>query len=206
MKIMKPGQSGRNTDIGIAGLKDLISDFPSNFIMAEIGCYVGESTSLFAAKASKIYAIDPWVDYIDKSATNPWDQKESELIFVDMTGIEEKFDKAASQFRNIVKLKGASNVMVSQIPDCSLDVVYIDGNHCYSSVFEDICLWISKLKPDGIISGHDCNFRHVAEAVTATIGAPHKTYSDFSWAKRLPSNLKEYKYVTNFVKNLKPII
>jgi len=36
-----------------------------------------------------------------------------------------------------------------------LDFVYLDGNHSYEAVVEDLDLWIPKLKPGGIIGGHD---------------------------------------------------
>ena len=37
----------------------------------------------------------------------------------------------------------------------SLDFVYIDGSHDYVSVCVDIEIWLPKLKPGGMIGGHD---------------------------------------------------
>jgi hypothetical protein len=39
----------------------------------------------------------------------------------------------------------------------SLDFVYIDANHSYQSVKEDMELWFSKVKYGGILCGHDYN-------------------------------------------------
>ena len=39
--------------------------------------------------------------------------------------------------------------------DESLDFIYIDANHAYDFVVEDINLWFPKLKKGGIFSGHD---------------------------------------------------
>ena len=39
--------------------------------------------------------------------------------------------------------------------DNSLDFVFIDANHHYEFVVEDIAKWSAKIKPGGIISGHD---------------------------------------------------
>lgn len=36
-----------------------------------------------------------------------------------------------------------------------LDWVYIDGNHSYEAVVDDIHAWLPKLKPGGLIGGHD---------------------------------------------------
>ena len=45
-----------------------------------------------------------------------------------------------------------------KIPDESLDFVYIDGNHDYDYHMLDLILYSRKVKPGGIISGHDYNF------------------------------------------------
>src|SRR6266496_4362330 len=44
---------------------------------------------------------------------------------------------------------------VKYFNDNSLDFVFIDGNHSYDYVLEDITEWTKKVKPGGIIAGHD---------------------------------------------------
>jgi len=39
--------------------------------------------------------------------------------------------------------------------DGSLDFVYIDANHAYEFVMKDLKIWWPKLKPGGIMAGHD---------------------------------------------------
>ena len=39
----------------------------------------------------------------------------------------------------------------------SLDLVFIDAQHCYEGVKKDIENWLPKVKKGGIISGHDYN-------------------------------------------------
>ena len=43
---------------------------------------------------------------------------------------------------------------LADFEDKSLDFVYIDANHEYSYVFEDITKWYKKIKKGGIISGY----------------------------------------------------
>jgi hypothetical protein len=43
----------------------------------------------------------------------------------------------------------------TRYPDASLDYVYIDADHYYEAVCRDIDAWIPKVKPGGIIAGHD---------------------------------------------------
>jgi len=52
-------------------------------------------------------------------------------------------------------IKGSSLDMASKTPDNSLDWVYIDADHTYKSVCDDIRAWYSKVRKDGIVSGHD---------------------------------------------------
>lgn len=57
---------------------------------------------------------------------------------------------------------------VRQFADGSLDFVYIDGNHEFDFVMEDLIAWGRKVKPGGVIAGHDYyRFRRagVVEAV-----------------------------------------
>ena len=52
-------------------------------------------------------------------------------------------------------MKMPSAEAVRWIPDDSLDFVFIDGNHSYENVLEDITEWTKKVKPGGIVAGHD---------------------------------------------------
>ena len=49
--------------------------------------------------------------------------------------------------------------------DESVDLVFIDGDHSYRAVLADISAWWLKLKPGGLIMGHDANFPSVLSAV-----------------------------------------
>jgi hypothetical protein len=41
--------------------------------------------------------------------------------------------------------------------DASIDFVWIDGNHDYEAVIDDINSWLPKLKPGAWMGGHDYN-------------------------------------------------
>ena len=56
----------------------------------------------------------------------------------------------------------------------SLDFVYIDGNHAFDWVMQDIIEWSKRVRPGGIVSGHDYyRFRGagVVDAVNAYVYA-----------------------------------
>lgn len=44
---------------------------------------------------------------------------------------------------------------LADVPDESLDFVYIDGDHTFDYVMTDIIWWAKKVKYGGMISGHD---------------------------------------------------
>ena len=52
-------------------------------------------------------------------------------------------------------IKKTSMEALSDFADDRLDFVYIDGNHSFKFVAEDIFEWSKKVKPGGVISGHD---------------------------------------------------
>ena len=51
---------------------------------------------------------------------------------------------------------------VHDFEDGSLDFVYLDGDHEFSSVTADLTAWLPKLRPGGIMSGHDYVRRNAA--------------------------------------------
>jgi len=157
------------------GLLDLAAEFPENTVMAEIGSYAGESTVLFfkSGRVKQIFAIDPWQGGYNY-ATSP---EVSDFSFVEKT-----FDERVKG-KNVVKLKMTMKEAFDLLPE--LDVIYIDGNHMYAYVLEDIRLSLRKIKKGGIICGHDYNLTDIAQAVSEVFGKPDKTFSDASWMIRV---------------------
>jgi len=58
---------------------------------------------------------------------------------------------------------------VKDFLDNSLDFVFIDANHHYEFVVNDIAEWSKKVKPGGIVSGHDYS-KHMFEVKAAVDG------------------------------------
>lgn len=69
----------------------------------------------------------------------------------------------------------------------TLDLVFIDGDHSYASVKDDILLWAPKVRPGGIVAGHDYHcmaWEDVGKAVHEAVheaGAVLHLGSDFMW-------------------------
>lgn len=52
-------------------------------------------------------------------------------------------------------MRAYSTEAAAWIQDKSIDLVFIDGLHTYEGVRSDLHTWISKVRPGGIIAGHD---------------------------------------------------
>jgi hypothetical protein len=55
--------------------------------------------------------------------------------------------------------------------DRSVDFVFVDGDHSYEGASRDIKMWLPKLKPFGILAGHEYNWSEVRAAVNDIFGA-----------------------------------
>jgi len=113
-------------------------------IGVEIGVQLGINSKsiLKELNIKELYLIDSWAPEYYKSV------KLSNNCYKYTLNTFKK-DKRV----NILRLDSiiASNLF----DDNSLDFIYIDGNHQYNAVYQDIEYWYSKIKINGVISGHD---------------------------------------------------
>lgn len=146
------------------GLGDLIKDMKNPY-GAEIGLAEGFTTEFLmnSNPTLQLYCIDPFVQYVD------WNGNvlERENIF-------KEFCLRTEPFKNRIKLiRKFSDDAVSDIPDNSLDFIFIDGLHTYDQVTKDMNNYYSKVKDGGIFAGHDYN----------VISAIHKAVNEFAASK-----------------------
>lgn len=81
-----------------------------------------------------------------------------------------------------VLLKGESTAIAQTIPDASLDFAFIDADHREFAVRADILAWLPKVKPGGMLCGHDYQdkFPGVKAAVEALCPG-FRLHSDSTW-------------------------
>jgi hypothetical protein len=96
-------------------------------------------------------SIDPWLsadpdEYVDRSNVS---QDEFERYYAQTRERLARHGSRSSIWR-MTSVEAAANV-----PDHSFDFVYIDARHDYESVKEDLEAWCSKVRPGGILAGHD---------------------------------------------------
>lgn len=69
----------------------------------------------------------------------------------------------------LIPIKGYSYDVADQLPNNSMDLIFIDADHSYESVKKDIAAYTPKLKDNGILSGHDIDYPGVNKAVRELI-------------------------------------
>jgi len=119
-------------------------------IGAEIGVSKGRySKWLFhGIKGLKLYCIDPWEVYDEYTELH---DKSGQPMF---DGYYEETKERLKNY-NAELIRKYSMDAVKDFEDNSLDFVFIDGNHSFEYVIEDIVAWSKKVRSGGIISGHD---------------------------------------------------
>ena len=133
--------------------------------IAEIGVFRGESSKLFRLvfpKAS-LFLIDPWKP--DASYLTP----EAAPISYNAEDYEEAYRLVQAQFQNdpdTTILRQGSLQAAGLVPD-ELDLVFIDGDHSYEAVKQDIALWAPKVRPGGIVAGHDYCYQYFPQVIRA---------------------------------------
>ena len=144
----------------------LLQSLPKSYQTGlEIGVWQGwYTTKMLHYTSMKIIAVDPWVatdSYEDIDHTSP-DFNPYELGADGLLWQEARYISTLNMLLQFPKdrwevLRSYSNRVVHFFEDNSLDFVYIDGEHSYEAVSDDIACWWSKIKSGGIMSGHDYN-------------------------------------------------
>lgn len=155
----------------VCGLIELLYDIGQlshnrNLTCVEIGSHNGESALLISSFPfiKTLYCIDI---------------RTSKVLY---TRLSHKI------LSNNIKIINSSSVeFANSIDNESIDMVYIDGNHSYESVLQDLTVWFPKIKNNGFITGHDYGPAHlgVVDAINKFIIeynlSIYRTYMDSSF-------------------------
>lgn len=136
-----------------------------DLVGAEIGVYRGLNAEqiLKQLPIKMLYLVDPYKDYNDG-----YDSENMKAWFGNPKENEREMQERLSIYDNCTFIKKKSNEAESLVPN-QLDFVYIDGNHTYEFVLEDIEIYYRKLKAGGVIGGHDFNNRGLFEVTNAVL-------------------------------------
>lgn len=126
---------------------DYVKNITNNkpLVGLELGVREGEHAEIIlkGMNLSKLYLVDIWTSYFCEG-------KEYDYNYL-YNFINSKFGTK----ENVRIIQGNSLIVAECLEDNSLDFVYIDANHQYEAVKEDIKNLFPKVKLGGYICGHD---------------------------------------------------
>ena len=179
--------------------KDLLKDQPGIYV--EIGtCWGGWAEWLRKnTPCQQLITVDPYKKY-------PQSEYYDALNEMSQQDMDEKHRrvKARLEPQGIVVARDTSYGAAQHIPDGVLTFCYIDGNHLYHAVLQDLVLWWPKIKKGGYLCGddvEDINKLHDAEGNLLVIHQ-QGSYGKYGVAKALKDFAKacpdfKYKIVLN---------
>jgi precorrin-6B methylase 2 len=171
----------------------------------EVGVQVGAYSEVLCKynPQMKVYGIDPWVPYSGMKDGSLYLTKRRADKFFRMT------ERLLAPYPNYEIIRDYSMEAVKRFADESLDFVYIDGDHRYQFVLDDITEWTKKIRKGGLISGHDyyqgrANKRSIVEVKPALLDYVRKNNVKplFIWGSKaaLPGELRDHCRSWSFVK------
>lgn len=160
-----------NNIFGFFNFQDIYSEmvdkFDNNSHFIEIGGFLGCSSVymgveiLNSGKNIKFDVIDKW-DF-------NWKLENGDVI-----NTYTEFIKNIKPLKKIIKpIKSFSKDIVDNYENESIDFIFIDADHEYEGIMNDIKIWYPKVKRGGIIAGHD-----YVEAFSGVIKAVNEYFTD----------------------------
>ena len=147
----------------------MINHLPNDLCGAELGVFEGEFSKILKStnKFSKLYLVDIFEGPMYSGDKNGENGKNIDLDI--------SYQRLLYTYKNDASvniIKDTTSNFLTSLDDNSLSFVYIDADHSYEGVTQDLNLSRIKVCPDGIISGHDYNqnsFEGVFRAVNEFI-------------------------------------
>jgi len=132
---------------------DLFNEIKLNFedgFGVEVGTFKAEFSKFILDNWNgTLYMVDVWRplgdEYLDSSNHKNYQNQVYSYAMDNLQGLEDRG----------IMIRANSQKASEIFQDESLDFVYIDANHAYDFVVDDINYWYSKVKKGGYLWGHD---------------------------------------------------
>lgn len=144
----------------IATYRTLISSLPYGSLLVELGCYKGKSicsaADIIVSNKIKVVLVDNFSG-ADKEVG----------VYGYASDLYLQLRKNLSDFKiDLVKIhKMNTHEAAAFYCEGDIDMLFIDADHSYQAVKQDIEDWLPKIKENGIIAGHDFFREGVQKAV-----------------------------------------
>lgn len=160
----------------------MAKQLPNNSHIVEVGAWKGQSTAFMAVeiinsgKKIQFDVIDTWLgseEGIHQTDTMIISNSLYQHFLDNMKPVEGYYTP-----RRMTSLEAASTYN-----DNSLDLVFLDAEHDYNNVREDILAWLPKVKFGGVLAGDDyaSNWPGVVRAVNELLPSAQSSDLNSTW-------------------------
>jgi hypothetical protein len=167
--------------ISAIGLIPHIQKLGENIVGLEVGACRGENGSKFLEECPNIVhldLIDPYTAYSDVNGTSSQEtlDKSKEISHKNLAAFGDRARIHVTTSQEFAK----------QISEKTYDYIFIDGNHSYPFVKDDLFAFYPKMKSGGIFAGHDYHLPDVQRALKefrdiCMITTPIQFCDNFVW-------------------------
>jgi hypothetical protein len=120
-------------------------------IAIEIGVQDAIYTKYLASHFKNVIGIDPYHHYPSEYYHDGSNLNQETLDY--------NYNKVSSElerdYKNISLIRDESLKCIDRFEDNSIDFIYLDGNHMYHYVIQELEAWWPKIKEGGVFGGHD---------------------------------------------------
>lgn len=142
-------------------------------VIAEVGVWRGDTSAriLTVPTVEELVLIDPWQltdNQFNLDDDSTYVCNMGERVSLDQPFFDDMHQSVIDRFREdsrVTIVRGASAEIAEQYSDGHFDLVFIDTIHLYEHAKRDIAAWRPKVRPGGILSGDDYNWRGVKQAL-----------------------------------------
>jgi hypothetical protein len=133
---------------------------PKRSVGVEIGVHRGDFSAelLRTVRPRRLHLIDPWRYEADTDYSEAWYGGKASGGQAEM---DERHQAVCARFAaeirsgRVVIHRAESGAVMAGFPENTFDWVYVDGNHYYEFVRQDLALAFERTKPGGHIAGDD---------------------------------------------------
>ena len=187
----RPALEGWSDDI-LPFYRQIAEWLPPDGTVVEVGTAHGRSAVYLAEQLLRLgkpdvalYCVDFWpgAEFDKILRTVGWPD-------LALEGQRERSGRATIEEARLLRLVRCDGVQAARLfDDDSLDLVFIDSDHTYEGMMAHLPVWSAKVKPTGIIAGHDYNANDwpgVVQAVDEYFGSevrrPTRSVWEFRYA------------------------
>lgn len=154
---------------------EAISRAEPNDTLVEVGVLWGRSLAYLCERAAAVEQAEG--KFLNIVGVDHWGAE-------DFRKFEEHLKDSAAWNRAAI-MRSGSPASTRSFKDGELAFVFIDADHSFDGVKEDIAAWWPKVKPGGVLAGHDyseADWPGVVKAVRERFGnVPKKGVAQYCW-------------------------